>query len=94
MLWAYILQNPAGRFYVGHTDDLEARLLRHNCTDNASTYTRKNGPWVLVWSEAHETRATAMAREKQIKAMKSAAWIRRELLNGRVPTLSGLTGGL
>jgi hypothetical protein len=27
-----------------------------------------------------------MARERQIKGMKSARWIRESLLNGRVPT--------
>jgi putative endonuclease len=86
MFWVYILENASGRLYVGHTDNLEARLFRHNRTDNRSTYTRQHGPWTLVWSEAHETRASAMSREKQIKSMKSAAWIRRELLNGSVPT--------
>jgi len=86
MFWVYVLQNPLGRLYVGHTDDLDARLLRHNRADNRSTYTRKNGPWELVWKEPHPTRGAAMAREQHIKGMKSAAWIRRELLDGRVPT--------
>jgi predicted GIY-YIG superfamily endonuclease len=40
----------------------------------------------LVWSEEHGTRAAAMARERQFKRMKSARWIREELLQGRVPT--------
>ena len=86
MFWVYVVQNPQGRFYVGHTDDLDARLLRHNRTDKPSTFTRKNGPWILAWKEPHLTRGAAMAREKHIKGMKSAAWIRRELLNGGVPT--------
>jgi predicted GIY-YIG superfamily endonuclease len=87
MFWVYILQNPAGKFYIDQTDDLENRLHSHNRDDKVlGKFTRKNGPWHLVWSEAHPTRASAMARERQIKGMKSAKWVREELLNGRVPT--------
>ena len=87
MYWVYILENSEGQFYTGQTDDLPTRLENHNRTDKtAGKYTRKNGPWRLVWTEIHPTRALAIAREKQIKAMKSARWIREDLLNGRVPT--------
>ena len=87
MFWVYILQNPDGRFYIGHTDDLTLRLHSHNRTDIIrGKFTRKNGPWELVWSEEHPTRSLALARERQIKRMKSARWIREQLLNGRVPT--------
>ncbi len=87
MYWAYVLQNPAGGFYIGHTDNLGIRLANHNRTDQcAGKFSRKNGPWQLVWSEEHPTRSAATAREKQIKAMKSPRWIRDYLLNGRVPS--------
>jgi putative endonuclease len=87
MFWVYILQNPDGKFYIGQTDDLPTRLHSHNRTDKLhGKYTRKNGPWTLVWSEEHTTRASAMARERQIKAMKSTSWIQQHLLNSRVPT--------
>src|SRR5262249_40196567 len=81
MVWVYILENPRGKLYVGYTEDLAARLLHHNRTDSFDGhFTRKNGPWKLVWQESHDTRGSAMRREKQIKAMKSAKWIRTELL--------------
>ena len=87
MYWVYILQNPGGKFYIGQTDDLDRRLHSHNRTDKTfGEFTRKNGPWELVWSEEHSTRVSAMAREHQIKGMKTARWIRETLLNGRVPT--------
>ena len=87
MFWVYIIKNPAGRLYVGQTDDLAVRLANHNRVDRiAGKFTRKHGPWTLVWSEPHPSRSEAMARERQIKAMKSARWIREHLLNGRVPT--------
>ncbi len=80
--WAYVLENPAGRFYVGSTDDLEQRLAEHNSEEKLFwKYTHKNGPWRLVWAESHKTRGDAMKREKQIKRMKSAKWISENLLN-------------
>jgi len=53
MFWTYVLQNPAGNFYVGHTDNLENRIKNHNRTDKISgRFTRKNGPWTLVGQES------------------------------------------
>ncbi len=87
MFWVYILQNRAGKFYIGQTGDLPTRLDSHNCKEQVNgQFTRKNVPWELVWSEEHPTRSAAMLREREIKKMKSARWIRETLLNGRVPT--------
>jgi len=70
MLWVYILQNPAGNFYIGHTDNLENRIRSHNRTDTiAGKFTRENGPWALVWSEEHPNRSSAMRRELEIKEL-------------------------
>ena len=80
--WAYVLENSAGRFYVGSTDDLERRLSQHNDPSAGSgKYCPRNGPWKLIWKEAFATRSQAVQREKQIKRMKSARWIRENLLN-------------
>ena len=85
VFYAYILENPQGGFYIGHTEDLEVRVVDHNRTDEIhGKYTRKNGPWVLVWSKTFDSRARAMAEEKRIKAMKSARWIRENLLGEAV----------
>jgi predicted GIY-YIG superfamily endonuclease len=82
MFSVYILQNPSGRFYVGHTDDLETRIASHNRTDKISgKFTRKNGPWILVWSEPCPDRPGAMRREREIKSWKSARLIRNRLLS-------------
>jgi predicted GIY-YIG superfamily endonuclease len=82
--WVYILENPSGRFYVGHTNNLERRLAEHN-DENAtkSKFTVKNGPWSLKWSESFPDRSLAVSRERQIKRKKSADWIREVLLNQR-----------
>ena len=79
--WTYLLKNPSGRFYIGHSADLPARLVSHNQLDNPrGKFTRKNGPWRLAWSEPHPTRSEAMRREREIKSWKSAVRIRRDLL--------------
>ena len=86
MYWVSILQNLTGMFYIGHMDDLDQRLISHNRSDQVrGKFTRKNGPWTLVWCERWSTRSSAMARERQIKAKKSSRWIRENLLKGRVP---------
>ena len=93
MFWVYVLENKHGKFYVGQTGNLEARLIDHNRTDSFDGhFTRKNGPWELVWVEEHNTRSSAVSRERQIKRMKSAEWIRRHLLNKAAvnPDSSGL----
>ncbi|MCA9238838.1 MAG: GIY-YIG nuclease family protein [Planctomycetales bacterium] len=79
--FVYVLQNPQGKFYTGQTQDLHLRVAQHNDQSSAtSKFAPKNGPWTLVWSEEHSDRASAMRREMQIKAMKSARWIREQLL--------------
>ena len=84
MFCVYILQNPKGHFYIGHSDDLENRIPSHNRTDKISgKFTRKNGPWTLVWSEEHANRSAAMQREGEIKSWKSARFIRDRLLKAR-----------
>jgi putative endonuclease len=83
MVYVYILQNPEGRFYVGQTQDLAVRLSSHNADGPCEgKFTRKNGPWTLVYHEAHPTRSLAMQRERLIKGWKSAARI-RDLISSR-----------
>ena len=72
--YVYVLKSEAtGKYYIGHTNNLERRLLRHNDPEyKGSRYTkRQGGPWRLVFKERFLTRAEAMKREKDIKRMKS-----------------------
>ena len=76
MTWVYILQSTAGKFYMGQTNELAARLESHNRLDRPEgKFTRKNGPWAVVWTEPHQTRAQAMARERQIKRMNLGGFV-------------------
>ena len=81
IFWVYILENTAGKFYVGSSDNPDRRLTEHNDFSRGRvTFTHKHGPWELVWREPHTSRGSAMTRERQIKGKKSARWIRELLL--------------
>ncbi|GAB4170165.1 MAG: hypothetical protein Kow00108_04080 [Calditrichia bacterium] len=56
-------------YYIGQTGNLEDRLQRHN--QDRSKYTKRKGPWKLVWSREFPTRAEAMAFEKELKRLKN-----------------------
>ena len=73
----YILYSQsADRYYVGHTGDIVTRLNKHNSEVEHGEYTRKNGPWIVVYHEdGFETRGEAMKRERQIKRWKSRSMI-------------------
>ena len=69
MFWVYILENPRGTFYIGQTENLSIRLADHNRLDGFDGhFTRKNGPWKLVWKEQHSSRGSAMLRRASNQA--------------------------
>ncbi len=76
MFTVYILQSQTtGRFYVGHTKNLEERIHRHN--SGQTKLGRNRGPWKLVHSTAYLTRSEAMRRERQIKSWKSHRYLQK-----------------
>jgi putative endonuclease len=79
MFSVYVLQNPAGRLYVGSTGDLKRRLNEHQ--QGLARWTNSRGPWQLVHREEFETRSEAMIRERQLKAGQGRQWLKL-MLNG------------
>lgn len=80
MFYAYILQSTkSGRYYIGHTSDLVARLERHNT--GKVTATKNKGPWLLKYYEEYESKQLANSRELNIKSMKSRVYIEK-LISG------------
>jgi len=70
--FVYILRSlRTGALYVGHTKDLQRRLMQHNNTGSKS-YTAKRGTWELTHAEEHPDRRSAMARERQLKSCAGA----------------------
>ena len=76
MFSTYILQSQnSGRYYIGHTENIPKRLLRHN--NGQVSATRNKGPWVLVYFENFNSRIEANQRELEIKSMKSKIYIEK-----------------
>ena len=74
MFITYILQlAKSGRFYIGHTEHIAKRLLRHNSGE--VTATKNKGPWIVVYKESFETRSQAVERELEVKSKKSRKYI-------------------
>jgi len=63
-----ILSLSTGKFYIGHTNNLEDRLRRHN--EGRSKYTKNRGPWKLIGFKTFQTRAEAMGFERKLKRLK------------------------
>src|SRR4030095_5213833 len=68
-----IYSSSLDQYYVGHSQNLENRLFRHN--NSGSKYTKKAGDWKLVYSEELITKAEATRREMEIKKKKSRKYI-------------------
>ena len=72
--WVYVLRNEtASRRYIGQTDNLGARLSRHNT--GMVRWTSAYRPWRLAYQEQYETRADAMRRERFLKSGKGREFL-------------------
>ncbi|MBX9727801.1 MAG: GIY-YIG nuclease family protein [Sphingopyxis sp.] len=69
--YTYMLRCADGRYYVGHTDNLEQRVAQHQ-SGLTGGYTFKRRPVVLVWSERFTDRDQAKAAELRIKGWSRA----------------------
>ena len=78
--YVYILQSQKdGKYYIGSTSEVEARLRFHNSGLQRST--RHRIPFTIVYTETFESKPEALKREKQIKSFKGGEAFRR-LLRG------------
>ncbi|MGA7160530.1 MAG: GIY-YIG nuclease family protein, partial [Bacteroidota bacterium] len=64
--FVYILYSQKhSRSYVGQTNNIDARLERHNKGEVIST--KPYRPWVRIYYEAYETRGEAVKQERWYK---------------------------
>ncbi len=79
MKYVYILQSLADteRFYTGITDDLKARLSKHN--SGSVTHTAKHRPWRIKSYVAFADEARALAFEKYLKSGSGRAFAKARL---------------
>src|SRR3989304_1849481 len=68
--YAYMLR-CRGSYYVGHTDNLEARLMQHQ-QGLIPGYTHTRRPVELIWYQDFSTRDEAFAAERRIKGWSRA----------------------
>ena len=66
--YVYILGSRNGsdqRTYVGWTNDMKARLAKHN--DGTGARSTRGRTWILLYAERYRTRGPAMSREWHLK---------------------------
>ncbi|NML93590.1 GIY-YIG nuclease family protein [Novosphingobium olei] len=81
--WTYILRCADGKYYTGHTEDLERRMAEH-AQGGFCAFTTPGRPVTLVWSEAFPTRYEALSCEVRVgkwsrakkEALIAADWAR------------------
>ena len=86
MKYVYILEShDSEHFYVGITDDLRARLAKHNAGE--VPHTSKYGPWRLKTYVAFSDEKQAIAFEN-ISNLHPAGRSRRNASDARLPATS------
>ncbi len=84
--YVYVLRSKkTDQWYTGYTEDLRKRFKEHN--DGKSTYTKKRGPYELIYYESYKNKDDARSRELQIKSGTGKAYLRKRL--NRFLSLSG-----
>ena len=74
MFYTYVLiSKKNNRYYIGHTNSIEERLISHNSGQVAST--KNKGPWICVYFETFGTKLEANRRELEIKRRKSKKYL-------------------
>ena len=92
MFYIYILYSEkSGKYYIGHTDDPNRRLVEHNLTER-NTFTSKHRPWIMhINFQVSEDRGTAIRVERFIKKQKTKSFIEKlEDLDYRTKLLAQL----
>ena len=69
--FTYMLRCSDGSYYVGHTENLEARVAQHQ-DGSYPGYTHNRRPVELVWSEQFADRDTAFWNERKLKGWSRA----------------------
>lgn len=64
--YTYILLYSDGKYYTGHSDDVDSRFERHR-RGRGAKFTRKTKPVKIIWKQEFETELEAIRREEQIK---------------------------
>lgn len=64
--WCYILRCSDGKYYTGHTDDLDRRIAEHQ-HGGYCDFTSKRLPVMLLWVQDFPSRYEALHAELKVK---------------------------
>jgi putative endonuclease len=82
MHYLYIIYSTsANKFYVGETDNMEKRLLKHNIHSYKDSFTKIAEDWEVVLLFKCISKDQAVLLEKFIKRMKSKVFIEKVIAN-------------
>ena len=91
MFFTYIIQSQVDNsYYIGHSSDINKRLVYHN--GGLSRYTSKKIPWELVYIEILQTKGEASKRELFLKKQRNHSFYKQLILSdsNRIQQLSQL----
>jgi len=63
--WTYILKCADGKYYTGHTDNLETRIAQHQAGGYCD-FTSRRRPVALFWAQEFGSRDEALNAELKI----------------------------
>ena len=80
MYYTYVLLSlKDNNYYIGQTNDVDSRFLRHQNGLVKSTKNRR--PLKLLFSESFETRSKAMKHEKYLKSGAGHNYIKQKMVD-------------
>ncbi len=65
--------------YIGQTNNLDERLIRHNT--NRVKSTKNKGPWKVIYSKSFVIRQKSVNHEAYLKSLKSPKYIRQFIVS-------------
>jgi len=83
MFYVYVLKSQKnGKLYVGFTNNLKRRFLEHNCIKRSvNEWTKRNGPFKIVFYESFANKKDAKKDEKFFKSGYGREVLREKLKN-------------
>ena len=81
MFYTYCLESVKNKkLYIGYSNDLKRRFNDHN-RKHGGGFTEKNGPWRLIFYEAHINEADARKMKKFYKSGYGREVLKKKLKN-------------
>jgi len=70
--WVYMVRCLDGTYYVGVTNNVEARIFQHNSGENEKSYTSGRRPVTLAFASLYYDIEQAVCFEKRLKGWNRA----------------------